>query len=139
MNFMIGQRLKSKIFISLMAFISGCVSNVIPLKAKPSLNQLNKGQITVGDPVNNPKVLYPTKQLESKQDGWALVKLDLDEDGNTKNIEAIDCSPVFSFCYAAEKYFAEAQYHPPAKDGNPVKVIGHYFILNFFVSKTEHP
>jgi outer membrane biosynthesis protein TonB len=105
----------------------------MPIKVKPNLNPLNKGQITVGGPVNNPKVLYPTKQLESKQDGWALVKLDIDENGSTKNVGAVDCSPVFSFCYAAEKYFTEAQYHPPLKDGKHIKVIEHYFILNFFV------
>lgn len=122
---------KSEVLILVMLLISGCVASSVPLKAKPSLDRLNYGQVTIGSPINSPKYLYPSEQLIRRQDGWALVKVDINRDGNTENVVAVDCSPVLSFCSAAEKYFNEASYNPPLKDGKSIEVKGHYFIMNF--------
>ncbi|MEW5250682.1 energy transducer TonB [Microbulbifer sp. 2201CG32-9] len=113
-------------------FFTGCSTiEVLLVKDAPSF----KNEVALGSPVNEPPRKYPKNMLEAGQEGWVILKVDIDETGVPNNIRAVDCSPYRDFVKAAKYNVRGSIFAPHIVNGQAVYLKDYILVTSFKLSE----
>ncbi|WP_444935085.1 energy transducer TonB [Microbulbifer sp. JTAC008] len=116
----------------LILFFTGCTTiEVLPVKNLPSF----KNEVTLGSPVNAPPRKYPKSMLEAGQEGWVILKVDIDETGAPNNIRVVDYSPNKDFIKAAKYNVSGSIFAPHIVNGQAVYLKDYILVTSFKLSE----
>lgn len=111
--------------LSLLLLISSCANNVsLAPRPVPDVNKFDGANIDIR-PSTPVAPRFPIKAIRAKQEGWVLLKFDIEESGDVVNAEVTESSPEGVFEKAAIRAISEWKF----PKNNTVK--GKFYLMEF--------